>query len=114
MIIFLCFMILTFFLVQAHSTIARLENQARLGQPDIRRREKEALEERLEPSIKLLNRCVYDVRRIAYKFKVRLYDVGISEVVKDNIFKVGELHEKCTYLYTHLQDFKLKQEVNNG
>jgi hypothetical protein len=113
MIIFIGYVITVFCLVQAHSTIAHLENQARLNQPDIHRREKEALEERLEPSIKLLNRCVYDIRRIAYKFKVRLYDVGISEVVKDNIFKVGEFHEKCTYLYAHLQDFKLKQEVNN-
>ena len=104
------YMIMTFFLIQAHSQIAHLENQARLNQTDIHRRVKKDLEDRLKPSLKLLNKCIQDIRYFACRHHIKLNDVKITEVDKDDVFRVGELQPLCRYLYSHIQDFKMKQE----
>ena len=113
--IFFCVYIITlFFLFQAHSKILSLENEILLDQPHIYGRAKENFESRLSPSIKLLNQCVQDIRYLSYRHHIKLGEVKITEVDQDDVFRVSELQTLCKYLYSHIQDFKLKQEVDNG
>jgi hypothetical protein len=109
-IIALGYIITIFYLIQAHSRIAYLENQTNLDQPDIYRRAKADLEDRLKPSIKLLNKCVQDIRYLSYRQHIKLGEVRITEVNQDDVFRVGELHPLCIYLHSHIQDFKMKLE----
>jgi hypothetical protein len=93
-------------LIFAHSKILCLENEMRLDYPDTYRKAKKNIEERLKPSIKILQKCKADIREIAYRLGIKLTEVRITEVNSDDVFKVGELHPICVHLNAHLQDFK--------